>query len=337
MLKAFFLIAIFLSQIKSWWSHGHLIITRIAELNLDPSILEKANKLLSPIQPYFPETPNSLLEASIVPDLLVSEYSGFLEFFHYTDIPIAYWNDSKKDINFPDYFKQNVTFAIKICKKTIKDSLEDKLVIGKNFIDSLFLRYLLHLVGDIHQPLHCSSLYSKYKFDGKIKNGDMGGNLINVYNPIKKEIINLHSFWDSVLGLYELNPELPLSDENKNIINNQAEELIKKYPVKSFKGKDNLIDEEEWAKESFEIAKSYVYRDADFFPNLTVRYIEEGRDIAVRRIVLAGYRLANVIKSIFILEEDKKEKNKNIENENNEKNKNINFEKEFIEEETFEI
>lgn len=36
-------------------------------------------------------------------------------------------------------------------------------------------RYLLHLVGDLHQPLHCTTYVSAY-----FPNGDMGGNLINI-------------------------------------------------------------------------------------------------------------------------------------------------------------
>lgn len=298
-MKKFLTTLLIILKIKTWWSHGHLLITRIAELQLPDSILQKTYNLLSPIQDYFPETPNSLLEASLIPDLLVNEYSGFLEFFHFTDQPIIYWNDRKKDINIPDEFRQNITYALELVKNTIKKSLGDELEIGKGFMDSLFLRYLLHLVGDIHQPLHCASLFSVSKFDGKIKNGDLGGNLIKVYDPINKEIINLHAYWDSVLGLYNLNPDLPLSGVDKVLINSQAEKLMKDFPIKFFDGKDKILDEKLWAKEGLDIANSFVYRDADFFPNLTVRYIEEGRDIATQRIVLAGYRLANVIKEIF--------------------------------------
>lgn len=41
---------------------------------------------------------------------------------------------------------------------------------------ALFARYLIHVVGDIHQPLHSISY-----FNSTYKSGDRGGNLIKVY------------------------------------------------------------------------------------------------------------------------------------------------------------
>ena len=57
---------------------------------------------------------------------------------------------------------------------------------------ALFARYLVHLVGDIHQPLHAVAMYN-----GSYPNGDAGGNFvkINLLNGTKN--YNLHSFWDS--------------------------------------------------------------------------------------------------------------------------------------------
>lgn len=57
---------------------------------------------------------------------------------------------------------------------------------------SMMLRYLVHVVGDVHQPLHSAELIDEKKFP----KGDMGGNLFEIkYSPT---IVNLHEFWDSV-------------------------------------------------------------------------------------------------------------------------------------------
>src|ERR1700758_3364100 len=51
--------------------------------------------------------------------------------------------------------------------------------------------WLMHMVGDIHQPLHCLTRVSATHPDG-----DRGGNLVLLNGPAK----NLHFFWDDVLA-----------------------------------------------------------------------------------------------------------------------------------------
>lgn len=51
------------------------------------------------------------------------------------------------------------------------------------------LRLLIHMVGDMHQPMHAATL-----FDERFPQGDKGGNSFTVYNGKTKT--NLHSVWD---------------------------------------------------------------------------------------------------------------------------------------------
>jgi hypothetical protein len=55
----------------------------------------------------------------------------------------------------------------------------------------MMMRYLIHVIGDIHQPLHASELFN----DGLFVNGDQGGNLFKI--KYKDHIDNLHKLWDS--------------------------------------------------------------------------------------------------------------------------------------------
>src|SRR5262249_39587347 len=57
-------------------------------------------------------------------------------------------------------------------------------------LKSYDLSWLLHLVGDVHQPLHATTRVSATKPDG-----DDGGNGVELSSPA-----NLHTFWDDVLG-----------------------------------------------------------------------------------------------------------------------------------------
>jgi hypothetical protein len=56
------------------------------------------------------------------------------------------------------------------------------------------MRYLIHVIGDIHQPLHATAMFN----DGMFKNGDQGGNLFKI--TYASGIDNLHKLFDSVLA-----------------------------------------------------------------------------------------------------------------------------------------
>ena len=58
---------------------------------------------------------------------------------------------------------------------------------------SLALRLIIHYCGDIHQPLHTVSAYSR-----EYPTGDRGGNSEKV-KPAREGVENLHSIWDSVI------------------------------------------------------------------------------------------------------------------------------------------
>ena len=54
-----------------------------------------------------------------------------------------------------------------------------------------------------------------------------------------------------------------------------------------------------WTEESNEIAENFVYQNATYKGVLSAEYLERGAEIAEERIVLGGYRLASVLKSVL--------------------------------------
>lgn len=66
-------------------------------------------------------------------------------------------------------------------------------------------RYLLHLVGDSHQPLHSVNM-----FNSKHKTGDLGGNLVHIITTpsTNSTQINLHAYLDSMAGLQSFTERL---------------------------------------------------------------------------------------------------------------------------------
>ena len=83
------------------------------------------------------------------------------------------------------------------------------------------LCWVFHIVGDIHNPLHCSDYYSK-----EFPTGNAAGTMSYVRDPFKggKSSIPLHRLWDS---------NTLRSTETKDIEEN-AEKFVKKYPRSEF-------------------------------------------------------------------------------------------------------
>ena len=71
--------------------------------------------------------------------------------------------------------------------------------------DSFHLRLLIHYIGDIHQPLHASSRYTK-----DFPKGDEGGNGYMISVNGAQEITNLHALWDSIILAEVKDMHLPL-------------------------------------------------------------------------------------------------------------------------------
>lgn len=144
-------------------------------------------------------------------------------------------------------------------------------------VKSYDLVWLLHLVGDVHQPLHATS-----RFDKDQPNGDRGGNDVALCAPPCK--YELHAFWDNVLGT-ETNPAAAIR---------KAAALPPADPKLA-----DVVAESAWIDESFRAAQKAVYVapvgvGAGPF-TLDEQYKTNARELAAQRIALAGARLANLL------------------------------------------
>ena len=310
MFKLALLMSAILFQISSWNEMGHFIIARIAEQRLSKGNskgLHKIYDILESLRTYFPERKNSLLEASIVPDLMVNQFHEFLMYFHFINVPIPYKNDKASNLRYADPFLFNVTYAYDTSVKIVKDSIKSSERIETNqksikngLMDSIMLRYLLHIVGDVHQPLHTTALYSNKLYDGALEHGDMGGNLIPVTYMPDKNIANLHYLWDTAVGSYTQKFTFPLDTKSIELIDKCVDDIVNEYPETYFGDKVYSLNIDNWVEESKYLADSFVYSDIDIFPTLRAQYLAEGRKISRMRIALAGYRLYYVLVDLFV-------------------------------------
>ena len=143
---------------------------------------------------------------------------------------------------------------------------------------SYALPWLIHLVGDAHQPLHTSV---KNDAQGKEDRLGTGLSVSNPFNP-RKGLTTLHAFWDDLPGPPWLRGER---------LDAACQALAAAYP------RPAPSTSAQWLDESWQIARQSGYPPGDdSVPTISAEFNENAREIANRRVAQAGYRLADLLR-----------------------------------------
>jgi|CXWL01.1.fsa_nt_gi hypothetical protein len=137
---------------------------------------------------------------------------------------------------------------------------------------AMALKFVVHFVGDIHQPLHAGDA------------ADRGGNLLQI--SYRGEGWNLHRVWDALL-IQSLDLDWPA----------YAQRLQATPAERSLSRALSVTEPERWAEESCRIT-----RRRGFYPQrhrIQDNYLESKRPLADQRLRLAGARLAQVLNEAF--------------------------------------
>lgn len=142
---------------------------------------------------------------------------------------------------------------------------------------ALAYSWLFHLVGDLHQPMHSTALFSE-----RFPEGDRGGNSIPL---VQGE--NLHAMWDNLLG----------RQHKPNDVKREVAELKERPEL--WKVKPGEV--ESWLQESHELAKEFAYcreilevtqQSGELAKiRLPTPYLKTSGEHARHRVVAAGLRL----------------------------------------------
>jgi hypothetical protein len=185
-----------------------------------------------------------------------------------TDIPVPEMNAVDRLTYFPSY----VRCADGACGTTAAQR-------------ATTLAWILHLVGDIHQPLHTTA-----RVTPATPKGDQGGNLFKLAPGEKAP--GLHGYWDNILSTTMNLPEARSFAELDRAIKiitaeNPRSAMITRLAPFRF---------EAWAREGFETTKRVVYP-------ATLQELQPPSDdyrrmafaTAKPAVALAGYRLADLL------------------------------------------
>lgn len=281
---AFSFVVITLSSIFSpvfaWNENGHMLVAKIAYEKLKPEARAKIDKLLGYLHQEYDEIKN-FPQAAVWADKLRSQQLDVYTHWHYIDVPLVK-DGGNPNVKIID--DDNALWAIDKIRAYVSNEKANP------YERARFLAFLVHIVGDIHQPLHTVSLVTP-----KFPKGDRGGN--DYYVLYKGKRTNVHKIWDSGVSAFEhrySDDEIIRADE----LNAQASSIAERYPSIYFTARLAETDVKKWLKEGMDIASEQVY-SAKENKELDANYLQRGSAIAEQQVALAGYRLAEMLNQLF--------------------------------------
>lgn len=282
-----------------WGAGGHMIVAKVAFGRLNPHAKTEVAKLLAiPIRrPGLSPKSRRLLASA------TSRSKDFVNAAHWPDDlrPIPEF-DSFKPLHFIDTpFSDDGTALPPLPTPNIVSALQDEVNILKTSTDdnerAQALRFLIHFVGDIHQPLHCATRVSSANPEG-----DRGGNLVSIkLRGANGKLVrkNLHSYWDSGLGVF---PKEGPNFKPPSLTSVAAATTKAKAgnpdtdPALKL---DDPTNFQSWVDESFRLAKDVTYQGIKNGSKPSAAYRTNGAKVARQRVAWGGYRLAALLNSIW--------------------------------------
>ena len=303
---------------EAWNALGHRTIAEMAWRQMDAKERAEASALLKHHPHYevllsakVPEGVDTnewvFLTAAIWPDMVRPAKKGEPEkpesvtrynvFPHAIELPMV--RESEK--------RQLSTKGFRVPKPNAQTALIDSLATLRNKKASLHdravsLAWVLHLCGDLHQPLHAATLLT---VDHPKQNG--AGGVFVLLDPAGNRV-SIHTFWDS----------LPGTDLSYPSVIRFANELsaapdLQPSTMRDYRKHKRVT---QWAQESYETAVHFGYAEdrvqlahsadlksgtisEDGLPKMSEEYAREARELAHVRLVLAGQRLADQLKKIW--------------------------------------
>ncbi len=254
LLISFFYIPI---AVKGWGMIGHRVIGKIAYAYLSPKAKLAVGRILGK---------ETLALSSTWGDFIRSDTSyTYLSRWHYINFPggldsISFMESLKNDTAIDAYTR--IKFCVQELKK--KNLLEKE--------QKLYLRMLVHVLGDIHMPFHT----------GRAE--DKGGNKIDV--EWMHQSTNMHRLWDEQLINFE---QLSYSEYSEAI--NFSTSLQRKQW--------ELGGLETWLFDSYQIVEKLYAENMEGNQKLGYDYSFRHIVIINNQLLKAGIRLAYVLNTIY--------------------------------------
>jgi hypothetical protein len=272
-------------RVLAWGDVGHQVIARIADHFLDAAVRSRVQAILASDRSRLTAGTDIESEATWADKYRDSDrastrarYSATRN-WHFVDLEIDDANLSTACFGEPPLPVGTLASAGPAAD-CIVDKLDEFVAELKSVRTTkkerlLALQFVLHFIGDVHQPLHVSDSH------------DEGGNMKVVTGP-GLPAANLHSDWD-VAFVVSLGSDQTLI----------AQQLIAKItPAERAAWSSGTASQ--WAMETFDAAKQHAYGrlPAASSPNhyeLTASYVSDAMTVTAEQLSKAGVRLAYIL------------------------------------------
>ncbi|MDB6123559.1 MAG: nuclease [Pedosphaera sp.] len=265
-------------RVMAWNAEGHMVVAQIAYNHLDPAVKAKCDALISVTLTNGSSANNTFVTASCWADDYKTEMKTAI--WHYIDLPFSLDATPTNGVA-PASF--DVVRAIRQCIATLQST-------NATQIDqATSLRYLIHFVGDIQQPLHASTAVSATS-----TSGDAGGNSFSLSGGNWN---NLHSLWDAGGGYLTDSVSRPLTGTGQTILNTKVAEVEAAHPFSANVGV--IPDPMDWANEGWGLAQSVAYVGVTRNSTPSTNYLNTVQATTEARMALGGSRLANLLNTVY--------------------------------------
>jgi len=267
----------FSQTVLAWNAEGHMVVAQIAYNHLDSVVKAQCDALIAVPLAYRGNSTSSFVTAACWADDYKSQLGTGI--WHYIDLPFSLDGTSTNGF-VPAAF--DVVQAINLSISTLQSSS------ATQSNQAVSLRYLLHFVGDIQQPLHCSDA-----FFASQPNGDAGGNGFYINGTWN----NLHSLWDSGGGYLTDFLSRPLSSASQTTLNNKVAAIEADYPYTPNAG--TIPNPMDWAREGQGVAETVSYVGITLNSTPSSSYLNTAQTTTEQRMALGGHRLADLLTTLF--------------------------------------
>ena len=299
-----------------WDVPGHIIVAQVAHGRLNPKAKAKLEELGAKLE-FHTHHFNAVNIAAWADDIKRASASvphhGHFKDWHFIDLGCE--SNDPDLLGHPPEFGQvkgEVVTALKRCVAVVKGQPDE-------FIpdEAVAVGLIVHLVGDIHQPLHCTTHYFKQEgiepgHASDTPTHDGGGNAIKISNFVN-QFTNLHQFWDTsykckrkvLTGKIVTDPTGEFDTfavvPNDPKVSVWAQTVLESAPPAFVSLK---ADFEAWARETHELGCKEAYGklsgNVETTPRkLSAAYVKNARELARKRLCLAGFRLAALLNELF--------------------------------------
>lgn len=279
----------FSSSALAWGAGGHMIVAYIAHERLNAHARSEADRLLVvPLEPanVWQKTQDFVSASLWADDVKRLHEYAFSAPMHFIDYPFSPDRTPLPDLPAPI----NIVTAL--------DQYVSELKTGTDDVErAKALRFIIHFVGDIHQPLHCASRVTQARPEG-----DKGGNdfmIVETDAAGHRSTVKLHSYWDGGIqsfprmGAHFAPPpldEIPPAALQATAANPDLDTGWQPGGVFGFT---------EWSKESEALARSVVYTGLRENRLPSQAYVARSQKLVGQRVAWAGYRLAALLNGIW--------------------------------------